>query len=710
VPACLSVCLSIESSELINVQNWFQNRRAKSKQDAKKAAGAYNLLQATHQQTQQQQQGFGSISQMGAMGGMGSDQPFCMPNMFNGMRDSAVMDGPMSSGLGISQPENSFASLDQITSQPMRHQASTQSLASQHSVQSEALSFVDVNNRNTMTQAQFDAFAQPNFSTLSTADVGSVNPTSNSDFYSEFCDFSFDPSGVDPLTSPLQSTETIDSFAPGIVPDFTKQTRNPSASPDDSAPSVTISPAEDKDDLFDLELPSEDKPSQPMPSPQWQPGQSVPVEMDSLRKEFQEAAAMRREFSVQSIPDAEYLDQPMEFGGDDFDRRESSTAQLARSMQSFTMAPQRSAIPATSIAARRSRPRPTPLGTANLRSSSHCGTLPTSPGPVGGNHTIGGHALRRIKSSQAMNGIAGGRIQKNVGAAQRSPSGYTTFAEANNARYGRRVSTFSPTYGSLGASAVSLAPSTPLSPTNVSRGLRHMQSQPMLRQTSMPEGDENYMVAGMSFSPPTTPLYGGRFIRNGMGSLAGTTDTTPPQSAPSTQQCFPTNTFNQPPLSTMPMAPSIGMIPNEYPPMHNVIYPAQQQQSQYMDTQMSYIMTNTGEVISGYAVMPPFSQSHLQQATPPTSQHAYLPSSSLSPGILSSSQVPKQLSNPAADFFVHEYSPPRDVKLSSTPRKAVESGPKNYTFSNHGPEYFEKTSKLKGSASPASSSCESAVA
>ncbi|TIA29987.1 hypothetical protein D6C78_09876 [Aureobasidium pullulans] len=47
------------------------------------------------------------------------------------------------------------------------------------------------------------------------------------------------------------------------------------------------------------------------------------------------------------------------------------------------------------------------------------------------------------------------------------------------------------------------------------------------------------------------------------------------------------------------------------------------------------------------------------------------------------------------DFFVHEYSPPRDVKLSSTPRKVVETGPKNYTFANHGPEYYESQNTIQ---------------
>jgi hypothetical protein len=682
--------------------------------------------QQQQQQSQQQQPSFVGINPMGGMNSMPGDQPFCMPNLYNGVRNNSIMEGPLSSGLGISQPESTYASLDQITSQPMRHQASTQSLASQHSIQSDAFSdpFSETNNnRHTLTQAQFNAYSQPTFANMSAADTNTgMNSTANGDFYSEFCDFSFDNPPADPLTSPLMhSNESIDSFAPDVVPDFKlseNALRNASSSSEGSAPSVTISPAEDKEDTFDMQLPGEDKASHPtVTSPQWQPGQSVPVEMDNLRKEFQEAA-MRRDFSVQSIPDpSEYLDQAMDFPGDDFDRRESSTVQLARSMQSFTMAPQRSAMPSSSIAARRQRPRPAPLGTSNARSTSYCGTLPTSPGPVAGNHPVGGHTLRRIKSSQAMNGIAGGRIQKNVGSAQRSPSGYTTFAEANTARYGgRRVSAFSPAYASLAASTASLAPPTPLSPTNTTHKLRQMQSQPMLRQASLPGGDENYIVSGMNFSPPTTPLYGGQFIRSRMGSLAVPSDNTPPQSAPPTQQCFPSGAFSPPHMSTMPMVQSqanpqgfLGMLPNEYPQMHNVMYPAQQQQNQYIDNQMSYIMTSTGEVISGYPVMPAFTQGHMQQATPPHQHQPFLPSSSLSPGVLGSSQVPKHI-NAGADLFIHEYSPPRDVKQSNTPRKAVESGPKNYTFSNHGPEYFEKHAKQKGSSSPASYSGESAAA
>ena len=74
-------------------------------------------------------------------------------------------------------------------------------------------------------------------------------------------------------------------------------------------------------------------------------------------------------------------------------------------------------------------------------------------------------------------------------------------------------------------------------------------------------------------------------------------------------------------------------------------------------------------------------------------------------------QLPKQAQQPT-ELFVHEYSPPAEMKRAATPRKPVDTGPKNYSFANHGPEDFAKGKKSRagaaagtnGSSSPASSS------
>jgi hypothetical protein len=88
--------------------------------------------------------------------------------------------------------------------------------------------------------------------------------------------------------------------------------------------------------------------------------------------------------------------------------------------------------------------------------------------------------------------------------------------------------------------------------------------------------------------------------------------------------------------------------------------------------------------------------------------YAFVNSNGGSPGTLSTSQPPKLATQPANDFVVHEYSPPDSIKRSITPRKAMDSGPKSYTFANAGPvDYEEKKAKRADakelSSSPASS-------
>lgn len=707
---------------LDKVNNWFQNRRAKSKQDAKKQAGAFNLLQ--HQQPNFPPQ----MSSMNNNMNPGNVSPsYCGPEAFTGMRDSAInMDGPMSNGLGISQnmlaQDFNMDHMNQMHSIPMQQQHSQQQ---HHSMDSDNQD--DQNNRRTLTQDQFTAFGNADSFDPTQQDQGdhmSATITNPADIYGgydfpDLCNFNFDNDASDPITStPMQPSLSTDSYvsnaasqSDNIAP---QSLQNASARSSSGTPSLSITPAHQDSNPFDFQQSSQSShpiSSQPASTAQWQPGQSIPVDIATLQQEFQDAAMRGRTQSVPAVPPipAHFLEQPLAYPNDEaYPRRESSTNHLTRSMQNFSMTAQRSAAPSTSIAARRQRPRPAPLGGASLRSTSYHGQMPISPGTVNNGHSLpAGKSLRKIKSSSTMNGFASGRIQKNsVGSAQRSPSG-VAFADTSAAvnRYARRVSSFAQ------ASSAGLAPPTPLSPTSYAN----------LRQASISDSDDNNMnnlLPASNFSPPTTPIYAANFARARLGSIANA-ENTPPQSAPASQQCFSNSNFPQTaahmqsPMSSVPVLqsqPPHGFVPimsNEFPQMPNAVFPGQQQplQGQYMDMPMSYIMTNTGEVHMGYSIMPPFAQPQMhQQLTPPHAQHPFVPSSSSSPGTMVSSQVPKH-STPAADFFVHEYTPPQDVKqLTTTPRKPVETGPKNYTFSNHGPEYFEKNvKKHQEGSSPASS-------
>lgn len=77
-------------------------------------------------------------------------------------------------------------------------------------------------------------------------------------------------------------------------------------------------------------------------------------------------------------------------------------------------------------------------------------------------------------------------------------------------------------------------------------------------------------------------------------------------------------------------------------------------------------------------------------------------------GIQTTSQLLKhQPPQPATEFFVHEYNPPQDVKLATTPRKhPVETGPKNYIFANQTPEHFAEKGK-KGTETKAGTASNS---
>ena len=703
---------------------------------------------------------------MNSINHMSSDDvspTYCTPDPFNRMRDSAIIDGPMSNGLGISQSDNQAHNMLNQDFQMGNHMSMESlgiAMQPQLSQQRHNLSNQDntdddddddENNRRTLTQDQFDIFgnAHPNAFMPSSTDQSlpnvSATITNPAEIYGEYdfpdlCDFTFDDPQSDAMTSiPMQPSHSTDSYVSTAtthsdhLPSLSlpAQPRTSSASSDGSTPSVSITPAQQEADANEYAaLPaqtSQAMATQHSTGAQWQPGQSIPVDLAALQQEFEVAAMRNRTQSVPHISHLpaqhQFLEQPLAYPLDEaYSRRESSTTQLARSMQNFTMAGQRSAMPSATIAARRQRPKPAPLGGASLRSSSYCGQLPTSPGPVAGGQKsqTGGQSLRRIKSSQTMNGIANGRIQKNIGSAQRSPSGVAFADVANAGRYARRVSAFA----GLQAQSAGLPPPTPMSPSSYANLQSSIQN---MRQASISgsDGDAmNNVISSNNFSPPSTPIYTALYPRGRLGSAA-ITENTPPQSAPATQQSFPTSSYSQagsmshgqssiPPVPMLQSQPHgfVPMMSNEYPPMPNAGYSNQMQQQQqqqqplsnnYMDMPVSYIMTNTGEVHMGYALVPPpYAQQQMHnQSNQSHNVHPFLPSSNSSPGVMVSSQVPKQ-SNQAADFFVHEYTPPQDVKQAITPRKATDTGPKNYTFSNHGPEYFERNVK-KEDCSPTSS-------
>ena len=82
--------------------------------------------------------------------------------------------------------------------------------------------------------------------------------------------------------------------------------------------------------------------------------------------------------------------------------------------------------------------------------------------------------------------------------------------------------------------------------------------------------------------------------------------------------------------------------------------------------------------------------------------YTFMPAVSISPGMQITAQAPKQSSAASTEFFVHEYTPPQELKRAATPRKTPDNGPKSYTFTNSGPTDFEKGKKGEAKSSTAS--------
>ena len=497
-------------------------------------------------------------------------------------------------------------------------------------------------------------------------------------------------------------------------------------------------------------------------SSQWQPGQSVPVDFNQLSQEFRQIAQSRQ-------PHQQYSqEQPLAWPLDEayHERQNSQTASITHSMSNVglkTPQPQqhatfKSPTPATSLATRRQRSKPAPLGLASMRTQSYSSaSQPGTPAPLPPHQQPQLHAnigstqpLRRIKSSNMINGVAQGRIQKTTpGSAQRSPMN-RTFADAMGSPKGMR--SISSQVGS------NLAPPTPMSPreqarVDAARQFQQWQFGPgqASRQASISEHDIDQFGAHappMSgppanvSSPPHTPLYPPQpqFAQQRAGKNI-ITENTPPQSAPATQISFNSGSFIAPPpppsqpvqqqpvttsqaqlsqqaMQTMFAAqPPHMMAPEPQFPIADMSMPQQPQftltSSEPMSTsQFSFPMSGVPMVDANGNLQMAMPQPHYQlvshappmpsMSAPPLSHdppmHYPFPTTGAgSGGVQISAHAPKVPAQP--ELFVHEYQPPADVKRAATPRKvAADSGPKNYTFANQTPEHFEKGKKASASA------------
>ncbi|KAH3918645.1 hypothetical protein HBI56_136220 [Parastagonospora nodorum] len=359
------------------------------------------------------------------------------------------------------------------------------------------------------------------------------------------------------------------------------------------------------------------------------------------------------------------FDPPPMFQDDSYTRRNSSTSNLAGNFEAIQIrngTPDEFKQPGqpTSIAQRR-KGRPVTLNPGAMRSASYSAPMP-SPGGSSGDHT-----LRRIRSSGIPN--VGGRVQKSQpGSAQRSPM-VSNFSEAAaSPKFARAFSSSST--ATLGNGTGSLAPPTPLTPQDM--GL-YWQNNTVIRPHSvMPEHNSpesmnaNYSAESQSagafaksVSPPNASLELQQMTQQ--YSSDGYRDS-PPQSAPATQQNFPRSMYMQQPHIRPGFHSTTDLTIAQPKPSHfrrpslpDGAQPPVDDNSYFQNGNFDY-NNYTGVSLTNIAHNVPFA--------PRPSQ--------------------------APEFLVHEFIPPHGGSAQGHMyRQSNDSHSKNYIFANQGPRDFK---------------------
>ncbi|KAK4902407.1 hypothetical protein LTR49_027071 [Elasticomyces elasticus] len=744
---------------LYKVSNWFRNRGANTKQDAKKAAGVYNLSQA--QQHQVDQLNFYDSD---------SSPAYPAPDYFTIMQQCGL-DEQLTRGNGFAEAQQ-YPAPPQYHGLPYPGAPSTirqcQDFNVPLLVQQNMFDGPQELNRRTLTQEQFDAFAHS---------AGPMGTAANYDFFqSDFCGSQDVLSQVFPELQ--NDTEVQHVYAyPKIVPP-------PMSSHDSTISSIgsgqslttfpssssirdngTISSASSEgaesrsssvSELYQMDPYAQTRAiQQPAATTwQWQPGQSVPVHVNALSEQFRQVAQAR-----QTLPQHHAHEQPLAWPTDNaYERRQSQTgSMLAQSMSSVELqTPQsqqhpisKSSTPPTDIAAHQRRRRTAALGITSMRSQLYNGAAqPGSPGQFPHYLSPGQFQVRRIRSSNMLGAVARGRVHKpRPGDPQRSPLTWSSSEAVNSPKGMRTVSA---------SAAGTLAPLTPCSPNQFSRhergrpqsGCRHsgnVSRQPSISETDFEHGVQYTQAPQAPASPPHTPRYHQQaFLQQRVGNNV-ITEKPAPQSTLASQQCFPSNpsahqfmqsqsqTQQHVPVQQLQQyaepqriymnagvseqhlqPPTMAMSPQRPAPMSGPpnMLPPQFAHGLPMvnDPGLLELVTPPQFMQQPVAQPPTLPQQHTQQvpARPKLGQFESMvgvfPTAPPPPVVQITAQVPKLPAQQPPEFFVHEYSPPAEMKSAATPRLPVKTVPKNYSFANHGPEDFNRGKKSRTAATTASNS------
>ncbi|KAK5172428.1 hypothetical protein BJ546DRAFT_1062130 [Cryomyces antarcticus] len=415
---------------LDKINNWFQNRRAKVKQDAKKAAGMpgassnmYYLNRTSHLQ----------------MPSPDTYSPsFCDPGYYAAIQD-ATPAYPMTNGLGIihgppiSSSSNAY---NRLTAQPLladsNHDGylepmrqSTTGIDSHFTVGS------NDDSRNTLTQEYFIALAQREASQKPTNDLTQSQDTAftnDADMYRVLFGDLGGSAQFTPQDPPVLGQDKTSSSSPEDGSPFTQLSASDSMQSNSTLQS-SVGAHDGSSGFSDwtrsrtssLAVKQEsplDGSAAPMQnndyiaahphnqSNMWQPGQSVPSQsFSNYTFQPQTSQASHTLMSsppahvqqAPSQPSYRNIEDPLTFPDGSFSRRESSASMLAHSLSAVELQPQqrvqhhaqmqsqeplqfpiqqqpntgfKQPNPPSSIAVRRQRPRPAALGPAALGNTS----------------------------------------------------------------------------------------------------------------------------------------------------------------------------------------------------------------------------------------------------------------------------------------------------------------------------------------------------
>ncbi|KAF2656503.1 hypothetical protein K491DRAFT_372109 [Lophiostoma macrostomum CBS 122681] len=385
-------------------------------------------------------------------------------------------------------------------------------------------------NESAPSNEPFTGF--PDFATIDFPSLASANTSSSAEGQNSLGSLSSEPSPF----SGTQSTATTQSSAGVNTSSVTSIASMYSGWTEEQKPIPDMHAPHETEDQFPYNMPQAAASDQAF----------MPWPTNSLYQHSNASAHAILSSPAQS--EDQKLEPPPAFTDDIYSRRNSSTTNLASNIEAIHIqgghTPDGFKQPdqPSSIAARRQK-RPTALNPSTLRSASYSSSIPS---PSGNND----HTLRRIRSSGIPN--AAGRVQKpSSGSAQRSPMCVTFTEAASSPKFAR---TFSESSTATAGQGGSLAPPTPLTPNEMGRFPYWQGNTVIKNEHSSPESlNVNWSVEPQSAglyssgnSPPSTPLDLSQLNQARLANENIYRDT-PPQSAPATQQGFPNTTFMQPP-------------------------------------------------------------------------------------------------------------------------------------------------------------------